>query len=161
MNLQQLNQSGQQLHTFVITALVSMVITGVTWLCIARINHARQWIRDPSQTKDNKGRPSYNIEIRLAILYSFVFGSQDRDTVDRHAAVRWLFKSKAWLHILFNSPAHSNAMTYLSSGMGFVDGDRWIASELVVDYIVRGIYWDDHLTEARWDWPTISNFLGR
>ena len=38
MNLQQLNQSGKTLREFVLTALIALLLTGISWFIIEDLN---------------------------------------------------------------------------------------------------------------------------
>ena len=59
MNVQQLNQTSQQLRDFVITAVSATAITGALWLITARINYARQWMPTGCKLRISESKPSY------------------------------------------------------------------------------------------------------
>lgn len=95
MNLQQLNQEGQQLWVFITTAALAVIITGGIWWTINQVNSVRRWIRKPElvDKSDNKRDPQYSIGVRLAMLYYLVFSGH----------MKWMFRSNIWLRVLANS----------------------------------------------------------
>ena len=96
MNIQQLNNSGQSLHTFLVTAVVVLLLTGVSWLCIEQVNGYRIWSRRPKPPPDSvlsSPRPTYNIAVRIWILVWLY----------RNGHWAWVRHTKAWWYILANS----------------------------------------------------------
>ena len=65
MNLQQLNQSGQNIRSFLITVIVALCVTGLMWLCLALYNRIGKWIREDmeeySMVYDDQGPLLRNI----------------------------------------------------------------------------------------------------
>ena len=45
MNLQPLNQTGQNIASLFITAVVVMLVTGLVWFLLVQFNHVREWER--------------------------------------------------------------------------------------------------------------------
>lgn len=163
MNIQQLNQSGQQIQAFIITALVSTAIAGMIWLVVTRINHAREWLCTGEETRNENGLPSYNIEIRLVMLYFFMFHSdrKQRYYPQNPAARRWVFRSNAWFYILLNSPAYC---IWPSTGSipGF-DGSenltKLAAGHVGACCVRSGIKWHPRLEDMKWDRLHLYNYL--
>ncbi|KAL8841910.1 MAG: hypothetical protein Q9170_000690 [Blastenia crenularia] len=113
MNLQQLNNSGQTLWKFVITAIVAMLVTAGTWYVFEAANTYRIWLRECSEKKEESDRtrkshkgptnPSFKVAERVAMIVWLLrhedgYGSCVRDT-------------GAWWKILVNS---SEPMTVVS-----------------------------------------------
>ena len=97
MNLQQLNQSGQQLWVFICTASVSLVLTGGTWFCIDQFNGFRNWRRDRSVRTINQRRYSkFNLMVRIFLLCRLWLRTR----------TLWIFRSNAWYHVVTNSSVH-------------------------------------------------------
>ena len=76
MNLQQLNQSGQNLWSFVVTALASLLVTAFLWFCLELYNsvvdYKRRWnefflLRD-------RHRPRRSKAIRVAVSLGLIDG---------------------------------------------------------------------------------------
>ena len=97
MNLQQLNNSGKPLQTFLVTAVVILVLTGGLWLCMEEANQYRSWARRPIRhvAVSSSPRPTYNLAVRVRML------------VWLHCNGHWtsICKTKAWWYILANSRA--------------------------------------------------------
>lgn len=89
MNLQQLNQSGQNLWVFIVTGVIALLVTGVSWLCVEVITSYKGWTK-PGSTND--ARPSRSIVFRLALLVWLV----------KNGHTTWMWQSGAWLCILSN-----------------------------------------------------------
>lgn len=69
MNLQQLNGSGKSIKSFVVTALVDLIITGGSWWLLEQWSSIRAWQkRDPDSYKSPKSAPNYSILVRAAML---------------------------------------------------------------------------------------------
>ena len=98
MNIQQLNNSGQSLHTFLVTAVVVLLLTGVSWLCIEQVNGYRIWSRRARYVvlpTPYLPRPTYNIAVRVRMLVWLY----------RNGHWAWVRHTKAWWYILANSRA--------------------------------------------------------
>ena len=100
MNIQQLNQSGQQIRVFLITALVALLLTFFIWLCIPHITGTVQWREqlqvccEKDQSWPKRGK-NYHFIVRVAILYMLL----------RRGYGRWTWISGAWIRILTNERA--------------------------------------------------------
>lgn len=91
MNLQQLNGSGQHLWVFIITAVITLAVTGCSWFVIEQVNSYLKWRkRSPDEPYD--GNTKFILAVRLALLIQLVS--------DGHTS--WMFKSGAWWRILTN-----------------------------------------------------------
>ena len=97
MNLQQLNQNGQRLWVFVVTAVLALAVTAILWLCFEQVNRMRTWVHQIETEDDDDdldaNDPSYTLSERLTMLLILVR--------DGHAF--WTYKSRAWICILRNS----------------------------------------------------------
>ena len=85
MNIQQLNNSGQPIQTYLVTAVVILLLTGGSWLCTEQVNEYRTW--RPLNT------PTYSIAVRVR-LSIFLYC---------HGYWTWVRKTKAWWYILKTS----------------------------------------------------------
>ena len=79
MNLQQLNQSGQSIRSFFITAIAALLITALMWFCIVQYNSVSDWKRKEDEERhplsSRKRRPKRSVILRVALL----FGILDED----------------------------------------------------------------------------------
>lgn len=73
MNLQQLNQSGQNVWVFVLTAIVSVLITGFIWFCLELFNsvvkfrdQVKGMLRRVLNDKQERQIPRPSITLRVA-----------------------------------------------------------------------------------------------
>lgn len=71
MNLQQLNQSGQNVWSFLMTALVSLLVTGFMWFCLEEYNSFMAWIHNPVDEYGRRRRPRHSVAVRVAIFFGF------------------------------------------------------------------------------------------
>lgn len=74
MNLQQLNQSGRNIWSFLVTALVSLLVTGFTWFCIEQYNSVADWKRKREEKEQPWliGKAKYSIVIRVGIYFGLI-----------------------------------------------------------------------------------------
>ena len=91
MNLEQLNGSGQHLWVFIITAVITLSITGCSWFVIEQINSYFKW-RKRSSDEPYDGNTQFTLAVRLALL---VFVSSQGNFFG-------MFKSGVWWRILTN-----------------------------------------------------------
>ena len=82
MNLQQLNQSGRSIWSFLVTAIVSLLVTGSIWFCLEQYNSVADWKRK----KDEKmmavlrnSEPKPSIAIRVGIKFGLLHGDGETD----------------------------------------------------------------------------------
>lgn len=95
MNLQQINKSGQHVWTFVLTAVVALVLTSVVWITIGLYRDYRQWrdqMKAPPEIEWVKRERQYSFVIRTAVLSLLL----------KKGYRRWLWVSGAWIRILTN-----------------------------------------------------------
>ena len=90
MNLQQLNQSGQNLWVFLVTGVIALLVTGVSWLCVEVISSYKGWPREGSTGDSRRDR---GLAFRLALLVWLV----------KNGHTTWMWRSGAWLCILSNN----------------------------------------------------------
>lgn len=85
MNLQQLNQSGRTVGAFLVTAFVSLLVTGFTWFCLEQYNSIAEWKRKmdelmeryldifsvhrPKKPRRSKAMP---VAVRVAVFFGFL-----------------------------------------------------------------------------------------
>ena len=131
MNIQQLNNSGQSIQTFLVTAVVILVLTGVSWLCTDQVNQYRSWSRRPRPLPfgQSSTRPTYSIAVRVRMLVWLYCNG--------HWA--WVRKTKAWWYILANSRADLRCGfgSRLRNVMDFSD-KQLSAGEYVSKYMLHG-----------------------
>lgn len=105
MNIKQLNQQGQNIWTFVITALLALILTGLIWVFIAADVH---WGQERSKRQHNQApetrtttaegqrpklqSPKADILTRLGLLKFLLM----------HRFFRWTWETNAWISILTN-----------------------------------------------------------
>ena len=94
MNIQQLNNSGQSIQTFIVTAVVILLLTGGSWLCMEEINQYRSWSRRHRPRRSHT-HPTYNMAMRIRMLVWLYHNG--------HWA--WARETKAWWYILVNTTA--------------------------------------------------------
>ena len=99
MNIQQLNESGQQIWVFFTTAVAALLITGGSWLCFNRLatHTAMIWYKERAEAKKalNEERKSreYGLLLRIAMLVWLV----------RNGHTLWMLKSGAGAAVLTNN----------------------------------------------------------
>ena len=74
MNLQQLNQSGQTIQSFVVTAIIALLITGLMWFCLEQYNSIVGWKREGRVI--DLGRdptPKRSIALRVARALGLIY----------------------------------------------------------------------------------------
>ena len=89
MNIQQLNHSGQNLWVFIVTSVIALLVTGVSWLCVEVITSYKGWPRNGSTDESRRNRV---LAFRLALLVWLV----------KNGHTTWMWRSGAWLCILSN-----------------------------------------------------------
>lgn len=71
MNLQQLNQSGRSVWSFLVTAFVSLFVTGFMWFCLEQYNSVVNWARKTEEywfrIQKRSDKPEHPIAVRVAI----------------------------------------------------------------------------------------------
>lgn len=77
MNLQQLNQSGRSVWSFLVTAFVSVFVTGFMWFCLEQYNSVVKWKRISEQDilgkSEFNNKPERTIAVRVAISLGFLY----------------------------------------------------------------------------------------
>ena len=94
MNIQQLNQSGQNISTFLGTAVIALAGTGASWFLIEQINSYLGWRGEVHDVRSGRvSRPTYSLGVRLVMLIWLA----------RNGHWIWMRRTKAWWYILANS----------------------------------------------------------
>lgn len=96
INLQQLNQSGQQLWGFIVTMLIAMLVTAGIWYCIDEVNGIRRWKGEVPKKKEKRflgpGK-EYRTGARLTMLYHLW----------RRGHFFRMFHANVWLRVLVSN----------------------------------------------------------
>lgn len=71
MNLQQLNQSGQTIRSFPITAISALLITGFMWFGLEQFNSVMEWRRKFDDRMGWKPRPRDSIVVRVVTFLGY------------------------------------------------------------------------------------------
>ena len=131
MNIQQLNNSGKSIQTFLVTAVVILLLTGFAWMCVEGVNACRTWSRGPKPSPYvPQPRPNHTMPVRVYILAWLIC----------HGHWTWARKTKAWREILANSrpdryKGFASRMTFLPAPD---DG-----SLTAIDYVTKYMYRSD------------------
>ena len=103
MNLQQLDHSGKQLWTFIVTAVVVLLITAISWFSVEQVDSYRAWRakipsgdETPYERKVLSNQPNYSIGARLGILIWLVWPG--------YGHWKWGSRTVLWWLIVTNSP---------------------------------------------------------
>ena len=123
MNIQQLNQSGQNIWVFIVTGVLALLITGVSWFCVEVITSYKEW---PRKGITGDSRRNKSLAFRLALLVWLV----------KNGHTTWMWLSGAWLCILSNDK------------LGKFRVRSWVGNELLpkdkaCDYVYRSIQSED------------------
>ena len=158
MNVQQLNATGQQMKVVIFTALISMFITGMLWLAVARINNTRQWLLKGEEFTKQQGEPNYSIDIRLIMLYYLVFHrNKGRGSkVGLLEQIRWVFRSNVWVHILLNNPSNDIGQRY-DVNTHISTSKHWAAGHFAAYYVREGLQGNDYFEQWKWESPWRSS----
>ena len=119
MNIQQLNQSGQNIWVFIVTGVLALLITGMSWFCVEVITSYKGWPREGSTDDSHRDR---GLVFRLALLVWLV----------KNGHTTWMWLSGAWLCILSNDKL--GKFSYLGP-RGIKNG----ITENVCDYVYDSI----------------------
>ena len=128
MNIQQLNKSGQNIWVFIVTGVIALLITGVSWFCVEVITSYKGW---PKEESTDNSRRNESLAFRLALLVWLV----------KNGRTTWTWHSRAWLCILSNDKlgkfrARADLQNLHSSGRGAAAMKR---PEKACDYVYRSI----------------------
>ena len=72
MNLQQLNQSGQNVRSFVVTSILALIITGLMWFCLEQFNSVVDCKRKSRERFGIDPSPKRSITLRVARVLGFI-----------------------------------------------------------------------------------------
>lgn len=102
MNLQQLNQSGQQIWVFLITAAISLAVTALSWFLVEQSNSYLTWLRQ--ENAEWQDRPRYTITVRIALILWLIHNGH----------TSWARSSGAWWAILTNDGSPCRVLSHRS-----------------------------------------------
>lgn len=110
MNIQQLNQNGQNLWVFFTTAVVALALTGGSWLCSKSTYEAVAWYKEmavATEANDEEERKrEYGLLLRMAMLIWLV----------RNGYKTWMWRSGAWIAILLDSKVQARGFSRIVGG---------------------------------------------
>lgn len=110
MNIQQLNQNGQNIWVFLITAVVALLVTGSSWFLSNAVYRTISWYKKlaaRSVESEVKGpNREYDFPHRVAMLIWLA----------RRGETAWMLKTGAGLAILINSKTMSRGPAYIIEG---------------------------------------------
>ena len=89
MNLSELNGSGKKLWVFLATAVIAVLIAGISWFLLEEGNNYRNW----QMRKTANARTRITIGARMAML-AWLW---------RKGHTKWAWKSDAWWRVLTDS----------------------------------------------------------
>ncbi len=121
MNIEQLNGSGQHLWVFILTAVITLVVTGGSWFIIEQVNSYPWWRKRRSDTPYN-GETQFSLVVRLALLVYLVSNGHSQ----------WMLKSGAWWRIIIDHRSLVKDGCVLQK-----DNGRLTAGEYVSKYSTR------------------------
>lgn len=98
MNIQQINSSGHNIGVFIITAVVVLLTTAISWLTMEEINQTKAWHKENARTDRSKSdvldhKNQSRIGVRIFMIGWLI----------THGHLTWAWKSKALSQILINS----------------------------------------------------------
>ena len=118
MNIQQINGSGHNIWIFLVTAIIALLVTAITWYLIEETNHTRfwqqnniiSWQQDIPDQKPSLKKSEYNLGVRVFMLLWLVIAGHLRWTIKSGALRAVLTKSDAkflrgWSGGLFKPPS--------------------------------------------------------
>ena len=97
MNIQQINNSGHNIGAFILTAVIVLITTAISWFTMEEINQTKSWQKengrtDRSQSEILDHKNHSKIGVRIFMIWWLI----------AHGHRKWAWKSKALLRILFN-----------------------------------------------------------
>ena len=100
MNIQQINSSGHSIGVFIMTAVVVLLTTAVSWLTMEEINQTKAWHKENARTDRSKSdfldhKNNSRIGVRIFMIWWLTI----------HGHLKWARKSKALSRILINLTA--------------------------------------------------------
>lgn len=98
MNIQQINSSGHNIGVFIITAVIVLLTTAISWLTMEEINQTKAWHKENARTDRSKSdilnhKNHSRIGVRILMICWLI----------AHGHLKWAWKSKAFIQILINS----------------------------------------------------------
>ncbi len=109
MNIQQINRSGHNIGVFVITAVIVLFTTAISWLTMEEISQTKAWLKENARTDRSKSdildhKIQFKIGVRIFMIWWLI----------THGHLTWAWKTKAFSQILINSrsPIDLTAMHY-------------------------------------------------
>ena len=115
MNIEQLNGSGQHFWVFVITAVVTLALTGGSWWTIEQINSYGKW-RKRRFEYEYDGKTSFTLAVRLALIAELASITQ-----------AYWFKSGAWWRVLVNHSSRLICLYDAPQNKGRLTTGEWLS----------------------------------
>ena len=140
MNLQQLNQSGQNLWVFIVTGVIALLVTGVSWLCVEVIT-SYKGLPEKGSTDDSRRNESFTF--RVALLVWLV----------KNGHTAWMWHSGAWLCILSNEKLGKFSAMARQGSNGeilIIDARREKACDYVHSSIQSEKFWENFNLSTIW-----------
>ncbi len=105
MNIQQINSSGHNIGAFIITAVVLLLTTAISWLTMEEINQIKAWQKENARTDRSKSdildhKNQSRIGVRIFMIWWLLI----------HGHMTWAWKSRALSQILINSSTPINLL---------------------------------------------------
>ena len=103
MNIQQINSSGHNIGVFIITAVIVLLTTAISWLTMEEINQTKAWHKENARTDRSKSeildyKNQSRIGVRIFMVWWLII----------HGHLAWAWKTKALSQILINSRSPNN-----------------------------------------------------
>lgn len=103
MNIQQINSSGHNIGVFIITAVIVLLTTAISWLTMEEINQTKVWHKENARTDRSRSdilvdKNQFRIGVRIFMIWWLII----------HGHLTWAWKSGALLQILINSRSPIN-----------------------------------------------------
>lgn len=104
----QVNSSGHNIGVFIVTAIIILLTTAISWLTMDEINQTKAWRKENARTDHSKfeilDHDNFSgIGVRISMIWWSII----------HGHTKWAWKSKALSQILINSGSPTlNAKQY-------------------------------------------------
>lgn len=126
MNLQELNQNGQQLWVFMTTAVTVLIITTGSWFFLEQVNNYKIWRRGAREKPSRHRRGTkWALAKRVAMLVWLL----------ENGHRSWMQTSGAWWRILVNDETAVSDWSTLSSYSP--DGHTEVSRMTAGDYVTK------------------------
>lgn len=129
MNLSELNGSGQELWVFLTTAVIALVITGVSWFLIEEVYNYLRWQRSYDNRMRQKRGHDPRVRLTIGARMSMLA------LLWKYEHKNWLWRSGAWWRILTNNSSQLSEPT---------QADELNACEYVLKHMMDIRYDSEH-----------------